>query len=192
MASAPSPAPVVAYVSFSAEINQTTTEGLLAAIAELLQKGNRTIYLMLSTPGGNVQNGVTIYNILRSLPVKLITHNVGNVDSIGNVIFLAGAERYATTHSTFMFHGVSFNSVAPESQDEKLLRERMAAVKIEHKRLASIIAERAGLKAEEVEKWFAEAVTRDPDDAKANGIIHDIRDIQVPAGAPFYQLAFKR
>lgn len=49
-----------------------------------------------------------------------------------------------------------------------------------------------GLKAEEVEKWFAEAATRDPDDAKANGIVHDIRDAQIPPGAPFYQLAFKR
>ena len=35
-------------------------------------------------------------------------------------------------------------------------------------------------------------MTRDPNEALADGIIHDIRDAQVPAGAPFYQLAFKR
>ncbi len=40
------------------------------------------------------------------VPYKLITHNVGNVDSIGNVIFLAAEERYACSTSTFMFHGV--------------------------------------------------------------------------------------
>jgi len=187
------PQPTAAYVSFSAEINQTTTEGLLAAIAELMMKGVQTIYLMLSTSGGNVMNGMTIYNVLRALPVKVITHNVGNVDSIGNVIFLAGSERYATKHSTFMFHGVAFNTTGPESVDEKLLRERMGVVKAEHKRIASIMAERTRkLKAEEVEKRFAEAMTRDPNEALADGIIHDIREVQIPAGAPFYQLAFKR
>jgi ATP-dependent protease ClpP protease subunit len=189
----PATAPTVAYVSFSAEINQTTAEGLLAAIGELVGKGFKTIYLMLSTSGGNIMNGMTIYNVLRSLPVKLITHNVGNVDSIGNVIFLAGEERYATQHSTFMFHGVAFHIGSPETQDEKLLKERMGVVKSDQGRIAGIIAQRTGkLQAEEVEKWFAVAATRDPDYAKANGIIHDIRDVQIPDGAPFYQLAFKR
>ena len=141
MATPPLAAPqqTTAYVSFSAEINQTTTEGLLAAVAELTMKGVTTIYLMLSTSGGNVMNGMTIYNVLRALPIKVITHNVGNVDSIGNVIFLAGSDRYATKHSTFMFHGVAFNTTGAESVDEKLLRERMGLVKAEHKRIASIV-----------------------------------------------------
>src|SRR3970040_1335170 len=64
--------PVTAYISFSAEINQPTTEGLLAAVGELVSKGVKTIYLLLSTSGGNVMNGVTIYNVLRSLPITLI------------------------------------------------------------------------------------------------------------------------
>ena len=64
---------------------------------------------MLSTPGGSVMNGLNLYNVLRGLPITLTTHNVGNVDSIGNAIFLAGQIRYACPHSTFMFHGVAFN-----------------------------------------------------------------------------------
>jgi len=51
-------------------------------------------------------HGMNLYNVLRAMPFKLITHNVGNVDSIGNAVFLARAERYACPHSTFMFHGV--------------------------------------------------------------------------------------
>jgi ATP-dependent protease ClpP protease subunit len=191
---APHPPPAIAYVSFSAEINQTTTEGLLAAVGELTMKGVKTIYLLLSTSGGDVRNGMNIYNILRALPVKVITHNVGNVDSIGNVVFLAGEERYSTKHSTFMFHGVAFNLTGPVSLDEKALRERIGVVTAEHKRIADIVADRTAgkLQAKEVEKWFAEATTRNSDEAKLNGIIHDIREAQVPPGAPFYQLAFKR
>ena len=58
-------------------------------------------------------NGMNLYNVMRAMPFKLITHNVGNVDSIGNAIFLAGVARYACPHSTFMFHGVGFNCDSP-------------------------------------------------------------------------------
>jgi ATP-dependent protease ClpP protease subunit len=48
---------------------------------------------MLSSPGGHVMLGMNLYNVLRALPIKLTTHNVGNVDSIGNAVFLAGNPR---------------------------------------------------------------------------------------------------
>ena len=35
-------------------------------------------------------NSLNILHVLIGLPFELITHNVGNVDSIGNAIFLAG------------------------------------------------------------------------------------------------------
>lgn len=41
--------------------------------------------------------------MLRAFPFKLVTHNVGNMDSIGNAVFLAGEQRLACPHSTFMF-----------------------------------------------------------------------------------------
>ena len=95
-----------AYVSFSAEVNAHTTESLIAAMANCAMQGAAEVNLLLSTPGGSVMNGMNLYNVLRSFPFKLVTHNVGNVDSIGNVIFLAADTRYACAHSTFMFHGV--------------------------------------------------------------------------------------
>src|SRR5258705_13380029 len=100
------PADDTVYLSFSAEIVPFTTESLLAACANLANAGVKNVYLMLSTPGGSVSHGITLYNTLRAMPFNLVTHNVGGVNSIGNVIFLAGAERYACPNATFMFHGV--------------------------------------------------------------------------------------
>jgi ATP-dependent protease ClpP protease subunit len=84
-------APIV-YVSFSAEINPSTTESLISLMANLANLQVQEVYLLLSTPGGSVMNGMNIYNALRAMPFKLTTHNVGNVDSIGNTIFLAGED----------------------------------------------------------------------------------------------------
>lgn len=84
------------YVSFSAEINPNTTESLISVIANLVNQRVKTVHLLISTPGGSVMNGLNLYNVLRGLPIELITHNVGNVNSIGNAVFLAGSKRYAT------------------------------------------------------------------------------------------------
>src|SRR6266702_4262635 len=102
-----------AYISLSAEINVTTTEQIIAVATQLVtQQGFTRLYFLISTPGGTVMNGMNVYNVLRGLPAKIVFHNVGNVDSIGNAIFLAGDERYACPHSTFMFHGVGMDMPA--------------------------------------------------------------------------------
>jgi ATP-dependent protease ClpP protease subunit len=184
--------PKTAYVSFSAEINAQTAESLLGLCANLANQGTDVLYLLLSTPGGQVMYGMTIYNMLRGMPFKLITHNVGNVDSIGNPIFLAGEERYACPNSTFMFHGVGFDASGGGRFEEKLLLERLGSIQADQKRIGDVIAERSTLKTEEVQKLFLQAVTRDPDYALANGIVHEIRNVAIPRGATIHQLVFKR
>ncbi len=180
------------YISFSAEINAHTTESLLAAFAAKINEGNTNFYLMLSTPGGSVMNGMNVYNVLRGLPISLTTHNVGNVDSIGNAVFLAGQTRYACPHSTFMFHGVSFNFAQGGNLDERGSRERLANILSDQKRIGTIIQERTQLTAKRVRGMFREAKTVDSTFAVGTGIVHEVRDVQVPAGAPVFQLVFQR
>lgn len=187
------PALRTAYVSFSAEITPVTTEGLLRACSELSQQGFEVVYLLLSTPGGSVMHGINLYNVLRAFPFKLITHNVGAVNSIGNVIFLAGEERYACPNSNFMFHGVGFDAPAGIRFEEKFLRERLDGINADQTQIASIIEQRATFaNAAEVKELFLEAQTKDPTYALAKGIVHDIRDVQIPPGAPVFQLVFQR
>lgn len=180
------------YVSFSAEINPNTTEALIALLSNHANRGVKEIYLMLSTPGGSVMNGLNLYNVLRAFPIKLVTHNVGNVDSIGNAIFLAGAERYACPHSTFMFHGVGFDIPNHTRFEEKSLRERLGSVLADQKRIGSIMEERTKLKGVQIRNLFKEARTKDADYARGVGIIHDIRDVAIAPGTPVFSLVFQR
>ena len=180
-------------MSFSGEINQQTTEALLGICADLANKGVDTVYLLLSTPGGSVLNGITMFNVLRSMPFKLVTHNVGAVNSIGNVIFLAGDERYTVPNATFMFHGVGFDVKQPMRFEEKLLRERLDGIEADQRKIATIIRDRADFPDdEEIASLFLQAATKDPAYALERGIVHDIREIQIPKGAPLIQLVFKR
>jgi len=137
--------PPIPYVSFSAEINPNSSEQLLGLCSQLATQGAPAIYLMLSTPGGSVMCGMNIYNVLRGLGTHLITHNVGNVDSIGNIVFLAGEKRYTCPHATFMFHGVGFEVPGGVRLEEKMLLERLDSIRADHNRLAAILAERTGI-----------------------------------------------
>jgi ATP-dependent protease ClpP protease subunit len=186
------PPPQTVYVSFSAEINPNTTESLIAAVSNCVNQGVQEIYLMISTPGGNVMSGMNLYNVLRAMPVRLTTHNVGNVDSIGNAIFLAGEQRFACPHSTFMFHGVGFDGMAGVRFEEKFLRERLDSVMADQKRIGDIIAERTSLEEDAIAPLFREAQTKDAAYAVGAGIVHEIKDVEIPPGGPVISLVFQR
>ena len=137
-------------------------------------------------------NGLNLYNVLRGMPFELITHNVGNVDSIANAIFLAGSKRYACPHSTFMFHGVGFDVKGQFRFEEKLLRERLNNILTDHKRIGSIISERTKLDEKVVETLFTEAQTKDAAFAASTGIVHEVKDVQIPPGSNVISLVFQR
>lgn len=179
------------YVSFSAEINVATSETLIALLAQQANAGVDHVYLMLSTPGGVVMSGMTLYNTMRAMPFKLTTHNVGNVDSIGNAVFLAGEERYASPHSTFMFHGVG-RDVQNLRLEQRNLQESLDSILHDEQRIGSILNERSALGVDETLNLFKEARTKDAAFALEKGLIHEIRDVQIPAGTPILSLVFKR
>lgn len=181
------------YISFLADINTVTASALMGTIGQHMNKNPETfreLHLLLSTMGGQVAVGISLYNMLMGLPVKVITHNTGTVNSIGNVVFLAGAERYAAKISSFMFHGVGFD-IQNQRFEEKLLVERLDSLKNDQNLIADIIIQRTKIRSNEVKDLFLQAGFLRANEAKARGIIDDIRQVKVPKGAPFVQLVFK-
>jgi ATP-dependent protease ClpP protease subunit len=184
--------PQTVYIMFSAEINPKTSGSLQAVLANCATQGVKTVYLAFSTPGGDVMQGMTLYNLLRGMPFKVITHNVGNVDSIGNAIFLAGEERYACKHSTFMFHGVGFNMANQTVRlEEKNIREMLDNIVSNHGRIGTILEERTQLDKAVIPELFREAQTKDAAFAVGCGIVHEVRDINIPAGSTVISLVFQ-
>ena len=180
------------YLSFSAEINTNTAENLMAVFAQHYNTGVRDFYLLFSSTGGSVVSGINIYNYLRSLPIKLTTHNIGIVDSIANVIFLAADTRYAVKNSSFLFHGVGFDIMQPTRFEEKNVKEKMEMIQRDQKLIADIIAERTKLSVTEVEEMFLETKTKTPQEAKDKDIIADIKEVKIPDGAQVFQFVFQR
>ena len=137
-------------------------------------------------------HGLTIYNILRGLPIRLITHNVGNVDSIGTVVYLAGEQRYACAQARFMLHGVSFTPMVQTQLFEKNFQEKLDSVRADQARIAAVYNDRAGISLDDAEKFFLGETTITAEVARERGIVHELREVSIPAGSPVLQLVFNR
>lgn len=186
------PAYKTAYISFSADFNATTTEQLIAAASGLVGQGFDQLYFLLSTPGDGVMNGLNVYDVLRGLPARIVFHNVGNVDSIGNAVFLAGDERIACPHSTFMFHGIGFDYPAGIRVEQKNGQEMLDGILADQKRITDIMVERTNINTAEAADLFKEARTKDSAYAAARGIVSSVHDVNIPAGSTIFSLVFQR
>jgi ATP-dependent protease ClpP protease subunit len=161
----------------------------MVVVAQKLVAGVDDFYIMLSTPGGEVASGLTVYNFLRSIPATVTMHNIGNVDSIGNAIFLAANTRLACAHSTFMFHGVGFD-VKNLKLEEKNARELLHGILADQNRIADIIVQRTNIDHRRSRQLFREAKTKDATAAMTAGIISSIADPAIPAGADIVSFVF--
>jgi ATP-dependent protease ClpP protease subunit len=108
------------------------------------------------------------------------------------VLFLAGSERYACAHSTFMFHGVGFDLAGSLRLEDKMLRERLDSIASDHKRIGDIIGKHSTLQTGDVVQLFTEARTKDAAWAQSVGLINAVREPQIPQGVPVHSLVFNR
>lgn len=175
--------PQPTYVSFSGPITLVSAQLLIAQLASLVSQGVSDVHLLISTPGGEVMSGITLYNTLKGLPFHLTTHNVGNVDSIGTAVFLAGERRLACAQATFMFHGVGFGTNGPQQFQERRLLEHLESLKADQGRINAILQERTKLTADECERLTLQQQTKDASYAVGHGIAHRMQAVQVPPGS---------
>lgn len=76
--------------------------------------------------------------------------------------------------------------------EEKGLRERLDGLKSDQKRIGALMAERSTLTEEAIEGLFRETQTKDVAFAAGCGIVHEIRDVQIPPGSTVVSLVFQR
>lgn len=188
----PTPPPDTVYVNYFDAIDDAKTKGLMAVCADIVaQQKPRAIYFLFSSTGGSVNAGITLYNFLRALPVEIVMHNNGSIDSIANVIFLAASKRYAAKHSSFLFHGINWNFAQGASLTFVQLSESLSRFKQEENKIAYIVAERTKMTEVEIRELFRQGESKDLQFAIDKGIIDEVKDPVLPKDAPFITVNFK-
>ena len=183
--------PSKTVIKFFAPVIDVTVNALLHTVDTKMQQGMTELVMLISSPGGSVFHGLSAYNYLKGLPIKVTTHNFGSVDSIGVVLYCGGSERFSVPQARFLLHGVSA-TYRKESLEEQQLEERLKGLKIDMANIARVIAATTGKTEQQVTKAMLDRTTLDPEQAKAWGLVHEIKSELFETGLEITSIQFSQ
>lgn len=131
-----------------------------------------TLDVRINSYGGDVFDGITIYQQLVQTKAKVTTHVDGFAASIASVIAMAGQEIKIAEAGWIMIHD-AWGMVAGNARDLREMADRMDAVS---KQLAGIYSARTRKKDEDIVNWMAEEKWFDAKDAVANGFATSVAE----------------
>jgi ATP-dependent Clp protease protease subunit len=170
-------------VHFIGPINATSACTVRNLCLQALQSGASEIELHMSTEGGNMTAGFALYFFLKSLPLPLTTYNVGSVESIGVVIFLAGQKRYACPGTRFLIHPLHWGFGNLVAADHARVSEWRDCLDFDAERYATIFQDTtAGSPGSEDIRRYLTGSSRlyTAETAVNAGIVHAARQAQLP------------
>jgi ATP-dependent protease ClpP protease subunit len=186
----PTPPPPT-VLSFIAPINPQTGQGFRNALLGAVNEGLKEIEILISSSGGSVDEGIALYELIKSVPIKTTFTNIGSIDSIALLVYLAADVRYARSNATFLFHDYTwtFNSnIVPRPQIKEILLLLEAA----QKRVRTALEERTKISNGKIGELdvFENTFIMDANTALENGIIHKITDHKVPVGMRMFNITY--
>jgi ATP-dependent Clp protease protease subunit len=174
-------------VHFIGPINHSSVCTVRNLCLQALQAGASEIELHMSTEGGNMTAGFALYFFLKSLPLPLTTHNIGSVESVGVVIFLAAEKRYACPGTRFLVHPLHWGFGNLVAADHSRVSEWRDCLDFDAERYARIFEEATGGKGVSTDirgNLTGNARIYDADQALKAGIIHQAKQARLPESGP--------
>lgn len=115
------------------EINQKVAQNVTAQLLGLAAENDEPIKLIINSPGGHVESGDTIHDMIRFVKPRVLVLGTGWVASAGAHIFLGAAkeDRYCLPNTRFMIHqpaggvGGPATDIAIEAKEIIKMRKRI-------------------------------------------------------------------
>ena len=124
------------YVLVFGEIDDKVAQATCRRLIALSEESDAPITVMISSPGGHVESGDAIHDMIRFVRAPITTLGTGWVASAGAHIFLAppAARRVCLPNTRFMIHqpaggaGGQATDIAIQAKEILRTRERIAKV----------------------------------------------------------------
>ncbi len=137
-------------ISIFGQINEKTARTVTEKLLALASEGDDPITIYLSSPGGHVESGDVIYDMIKFIKPRVRMVGTGWVASAATNIYLAAAKehRYSLPNTRFLVHQPSGGSQG-DATDIKIQAEEIVKTKA---RINKIISEETGRPLEQVTK----------------------------------------
>ena len=122
-------------------------------VAQLLyldsEDSDKDINLYINSPGGDVAQGLAIYDAMNYIKADVCTHGIGRCASMAAILLAAGAEgkRYSLPNTTVMLHQPLSQGISGQATDIKIQAEEINRIK---DLLVDILSQRTGKDPEQV------------------------------------------
>ncbi len=168
------------YVLVFGEIDDTSARTTCRRLLALAQESSEPITVMVSSPGGHVESGDAIFDMIRFIAAPVTTIGTGWVASAGAHIFLAPPKerRVCLPNTRFMIHQPAGGAGGPASDIAIQAREIVRV----RERLARVIAKQTGKPVETVMKDIERDHWMNAEEAIAYGIVSKIIERQTEVG----------
>lgn len=177
-------------ISFVDSINKKQFDCFLKTCTDAIQKYSpKELHIMFSSSGGNINLALILYSYLNALPVKVVMHGSGNIDSCGLNVFLAGEQRFATKGTTFLLHGATRHFGKDDSFTVEKLYSEFVSLQKDQEKVIENILENTSYSIEDLKNNLALGMTLDAEQAKSKGIISEIKEIKIEPEVPFLQIS---
>jgi ATP-dependent protease ClpP protease subunit len=169
-------------IRFLAVVNPQTVNALLNEVDQLRRSGVDNITILISSPGGEVVSGISAYNYLKSLPIKLTTYNFGEVDSIAVALYCAGQYRFSVPNGAFLVHGIAANF--PQTPlDLEVVEEEVHSMESQTNTLAGVISACTGQNRDVVASAIKRKTVLSAQAAKEWGLVQKIAPLPSDIGS---------
>jgi len=169
------------YFTLSGDVNSDMVHRVFEAVAGMNDDGVETAHILLQSNGGYVSDGLCLYNFLANAPVNCVMYNGGAVASIAVILFLSGKQRFASETARFMIHK-SHATASPGSRPDAL-NIIVEGLRADDARTESILRKHIELTPEQWGIHQYGDLHLNARDAKAAGMIDDVRDFAPPKGS---------
>jgi ATP-dependent Clp protease protease subunit len=126
------------------------------------------ITLYINSPGGEVQSGLALYDVMQAVSCPIHTVCLGMAASMAALLFIAGDQREMLPHSRVMIHdpliggGIGGSALSVKARADDLMRIRDIT--------AQVISQHTGMNLKEVFELTAKDTYFEAEEAIANGM----------------------
>lgn len=161
---------------------EVTTEMATAIIDKMIELSKADpkadIELRINSPGGSVDAGMAIYDVMQSLPNDIRTVCEGEAQSMAAVLLVAGAQgkRYAYPHCTVMMHQPSWGARGKITDMQIITAQGVH----DKKRMAEVLSLHTGQPLSTMYQLFDRELYPHENELKEMGIIDHIMPQKLP------------
>lgn len=163
-----------AWVAFAGILDLPISRGFVNIFTKAIHDNIKTLHLLIQSQGGDVNEGIFLYNLIQGLPMDVIAYNCGFVGSAATTAYLGAKKRVVSKNGAFMIHKVTAGMVRAANATANSLPALTNSVILDDARSERILQSHLTLTPEQ---WTVHAMADlhlSADEAVTAGLAHEV------------------